>query len=102
MHKVAIKSEKKVKVSARGIKGDLFVYVQDEPVGEEGLAKDCVRCHFAGPSALTWNRALPLPKSYQFPEEIPAAGKHDLSTPGTSTLPHCQQPVSPSWSLSRP
>lgn len=39
------------------------------------------------PSALTWNRALPLPESYQFPEEIPAAGKHDPSTPRPSTLP---------------
>lgn len=43
-------------------------------------------CHFSGPSALTWNRALPLPKSYQFPEEIPAAGKHDPSTLRPSTL----------------
>lgn len=42
-------------------------------------------CHFAGPSALTWNRALPLPDSYQFPEEIPAAGKHDPSTLRPST-----------------
>lgn len=46
----------------------------------------CVWCHFAGPSALTWNRALPLPESYQFLEEIPAAGKHDPSTPRPSAL----------------
>lgn len=46
----------------------------------------CVWCHFAGPSALTWNRALPHPESYQFLEEIPVAGKHDPSTPWPSAL----------------
>lgn len=61
-----------------------------------------VWCHFAGPSALTWNRALPLPKPYQFLEEIPAAGKHDPSTPRPSAL--CPSlcvsvSVSLSWSL---
>lgn len=39
----------------------------------------CVWCHFAGPSALTWNTALPLHWSYQVSEEIPDTGKHDPS-----------------------
>lgn len=69
-------------------------------VGGVALGEDCVWCHFAGPSALTWNRALPLPESYQFPEEIPAAGKHDPSTPRPSTLPRSQRSLS--WSLSQP
>lgn len=66
-----------------------------------GRGKDCIWCHFSGPSALTWNRALPLPESYQFPEEIPAAGKHDPSTPLPSTLPDSQWTTSSTWSLSR-